>query len=361
MMEKIKNLIETSRSFAVLSDENPEDHEILAKEILLSVIGEKNLPVINLPQGREFSQTKWAAMAKQKNNTPLLQKASIRLPKGEYGIKEVGYNEDDGHYSFLITFSGKNFLKKDDLVLENLPPKVDSVFCLFEENSKLDNFSRELQLPEREKIVFITPNERALTEKIFDIAQIFNPNVLNDKDIVTLFFAALTKETNNFSERITAETLSLASLFLKNGAKKELVYGVLEKENTLPITQLTGRTLARTYLDNALNVSWSFINQRDIQKTGLTQASPAKFHEILKKIKTLIPPQKLHLLLWQDNKEGVKALATSPLNQNTYLLPLAQKMRTEINSHFFITGPFENFSKAEMSLRQAIREVVHNN
>ncbi len=358
-LNKVKNLIETSRSFAILSDTGAEEYEILAKEILERILAGKNLPFISLPQEANPLRERWSAILKPANQCSLLQKTSIKLPKNKYEVKEISYEEDENHLSFIIT-SPKSGISKEDLILQSLPPQVDAVFCLFEDEEKLKSFENKVQLPSLERIVFITPNERTVTEKILDIASLFNPVFLDSEGIPTLLFAALIKETNNFTERITKDTLYLASLLLEKGAEKETVLSITDKEKTPFHVQLLGRLMARTYIDDLLNVSWSFINQRDLQKTNATGASPAFLYELIKKIRNFLPPQKLHILIWQSF-EGIKALVAAPPDKNEkYLLPFSQKFQAIPQSRFFIAGPFANFSQAETNLRQTLKEEIHN-
>jgi hypothetical protein len=358
-LNKIKTLIEESKSFGLLLDPNPEEHEFLAREILEQVITQKKLPIVSLPELSKINKEKWSPVLKEKLAVFVPHKTSIRLPKQKYLVEEVAYEENEEYLSFVLT-PKKGGLLKEDLVLENLPPQVDTAFCLFENETKIETFKNDITLPSKEKIVYITPNEKTITEKVFSIAEIFNPNILTDKNISTLLFAALLKETNEFSENITKETLSLGSLFLENGARKETINSITEKEKTAFSAQILGRMLARTYIDDVMKTSWSFLNQRDMQKTNQVSVSPNFLYNLLKKIRTLIPPQKLHVLIWQS-KEGIRALITAAAHKNEqYLLPLAQKFQTEPQSRFFIVGPFENFSQAESKLRQTLKEEINN-
>ncbi len=358
-LDKIKILIETSQSFAILGNTNAEEHEILAKEILEQVMADKKLLFISLPQEANPLREKWSAILKPASQHSLLQKTSIKLPKDKYEIKEISYEEDENHFSLVIT-SPKNGISKEDLIFQSLPPQIDAVFCLFEDEEKLKSFENRVQLPPLERIVFITPNERTITEKILDIASLFNPALLDLKGMPTLFFAALIRETNNFTEKINKNTLYLASLLLEKGAEREIILSITDKEKTPFNVQLLGRLMARTYIDEIMNVSWSFINQRDLQKTNAAVASPDFLYELIKKMRNFLPPQKLHVLIWQS-LDGIKALVAAPADKNEkYLLAFSQKLQVAHQSRFFIAGPFANFSQAEIKLRQTLKEEIHN-
>jgi len=361
-LNKIKRLIESSKSFGILLDQNPEEHEFLAKEILEHVITDKNLPSITLPEDLDEHKNKWKPILKEKIKTYIPQKSSIKLPKDKYKIKELSYEEDDDYLSLILTPQNGNLLK-EDVLIENTPPETDLLFCLFERESKLDLYKEKIKIPEREKIIFINPCEKTLTEKIFTVAEIFNPNLLTDKNLTTLLHAALLKETENLKESSTKETLSLASLFLENGAETEIINNVLNKEKSTSITQIIGRVLARTYIDEVPKISWSFLNQRDLQKTNQSAntTSSTFFFNLLKKIRNILPPLKLHILLWQS-AGGVNALITGPFSKNeSYILPLASKLKAKTQSRFFVAGPFENFSQAESILKKQLKEEIINN
>ncbi len=114
--DRVKNLIETSQSFAVLADTNAEEHKILAKEILQQTLTDKNLLFIGLPQEPNQLREKWSAVLKPVNRQPLLQKTSIKLPKDKYEVKEISYEEDENHLSLIIT-SPKSGISKEDFIL----------------------------------------------------------------------------------------------------------------------------------------------------------------------------------------------------------------------------------------------------
>lgn len=355
MTEKIKSLIENSKSFALLLDDQPEEHEFLAKEILKEVINNKGLPVLTLPEDPEELKKKWALVAQSANSINFPQKTALKLPKTKYQIQEISYKDDGENLSFIIT-SPNDIILKEDISLEKLPPEAETVFCFFENREKIEKFKNLLCLPAQEKIIFFEQGEKTLTEKIFNIAQIFDPQLLNNEKISTLLYAALLLETRNFTEKTSKDTLALASLLLENGVQQEIISSVAEAQKNVFSAQLIGRLLARTFIDDALGVSWSFLNSRDLQKTNNISASPSLLYKMIQQAKTLIPIQKLHILLWQTT-EGIKALvAVGGQKTEKYLLPIAEKMDTKPCSKFFISGPFETFSEAELKLREIIKE-----
>lgn len=357
-VEKIQSLMENSESFAILLDKNPEEHELLAKEALKQTISSKNIPVLNLPQDSADFREKWSAIIKPATNTRFPQKTSIKLPKGN-SVEEISYKKDGDNLALIITSNGHD-ITKENISLEKLPPEIGTVFCFFENPTKIENYKNQLQFPDKENIIFITSDKKTLTEKISDIIKVFNPNALNNESISAPLLASLLTETENLSENVTKEILSLANSLFENKEGQEAISKILEKEKKPSFTHLLGRILARTYVDDSLNVSWSFLNHQDLKKTGNIDASPVFLYRLLKKTKPFMSQKNLRILIWQS-MENVKAIVSAGINKGeNYLMPLAEKMGTRPQSQFFVVGPFENFSGAEIYLRQNIKSTKLN-
>lgn len=358
-LDKIKTLIESSKSFGILLDANPEEHELLLREALRETILSKDIPVINLPGDPKDFREKWSEILKEENKNTLPQKTSIKIPKKKYNIKGVSYKEDEENVSLVIDLP-QNELVLEDLCLEKLPPEADVVFCLFDDETRLEKFKDEINIPKQDKTIFIKTNEKTLTSKIFDILKIFDRSIHENKERMTILFAALAIETNNFSEKMTKETFSLADFFVKNQAETKTISKITEKEKKSSTAQLTGRILARTYVDEFFSISWSFLNNKDLQKTNNISIPLLSLYKLLKNVRLFIPQQNLYVLLWQT-KEGIKALVTASENKSReYLVPFAEKVHASLQSRFFVTGPFENFSEAEKKLRQSFKEEINS-
>jgi len=358
-LEKIKTLVENSKSFGIIADNNPEEHELLLKEVLKETIASKNIPIISLPKDPEGFREKWSEILKEGSNYTPPRKTSIKIPKEKYKINQISYREDDKNVSLVIDLP-QNELVLEDLSLEKLPPEADVVFCFFENEERLIKFESEIIVPSRDKIIFIKANGKTLTGKILDILKVFHPNVAEDKKKATILYAALFLETDRFAEKLSKETFMLAKLFTENGADIKAISKIAEKDKKASVAQLTGRILARTYVDEFFGISWSFLNSKDFQKTNNISIKESALYGLLKKVRSFIPQQNLYVLLWQT-AEGIKALITASENKSgEYLVPFAEKVNARLESRFFTTGPFENFSEAEKHLRQSFKEEINN-
>jgi hypothetical protein len=245
MLEKIKPLVENSKSFGILLDKNPEEHEFLAQEALKEAIRSRGIPVLSLPETHEELQKKWGRIIKPTALFDFPQKTAIKLPKEKYGIKEVAYKEDQDNLSLIIT-SSNALLSNEEISIEKLSPETEAIFCIFENHEKLEMFKTFLQLPESDRIVFISADEKTLTEKISLIIKLFEPRYLENKEVATLLFASLLVETNNLYKKGSKEIFSFASLLIENRADKEAVSEIMDHEKKPSFVQIIGRLLART-------------------------------------------------------------------------------------------------------------------
>ncbi len=127
--------------------------------------------------------------------------------------------------------------------------------------------------------------------------------------------------------------------------------------------------MARTHIDGTLDASWTFLTQEDLKKTDNLNTSPSFFYSIVRNLRELIPFRNLSLLFWQNaeqissnststNLSGQNVLAMAVADEEKNLIPLAQQLGVSLQSKFFVTGPFNNFSEAELRFRKALEEMI---
>ena len=354
-LEKIQAVFKESKTFALLSKKASEDFRLLAKEALKHVLLEKKLDVISLPEHQDF-QKKWKILIPEKKSSPVLRQTSIRIPKAQCKIKELNYENNDDFLSLILT-SENGEITKDALIFEPVRPRPDAVFCFFDphETETFQGIEDKITLPSKEKIIFLTSNGTTFSEKIAQIVKTVAADALSLRQISTLLFASLITETNNFIRPVSQEVLRFGSELLSLGADKELVKTVLNEEKTISSARLFGRALARTHIDETSNASWTFLSQKDIEKTGNLNSAPSFFYNILKNLRENIPYRPLSLLFWQA---GQNVLAMATADEEKELVPLACALGVKLQSKYFTTGPFANFSEAEIRFRNALREMT---
>jgi hypothetical protein len=139
------------------------------------------------------------------------------------------------------------------------------------------------------------------------------------------------------------------------GCEASSFFTVDENKKTISFARLLGRALARTHIDGNLDASWTFLTQEDLKKTDNLKISPSFFYNIVRNLRELIPFCNLSLLFWQSDKD-IYAMTVADEEKN--LIPLAQQLGVSLQSKFFVTGPFNNFSEAELHFRKALEEMV---
>lgn len=354
-LEKIQAIIKESTTFALLSKKNCEDYKLLAKSALEKALLEKNLGVVSLPEYPEF-KNQWGAILPEQKNSPTLCQTSIRIPKNQHKVKELNYENNEDFLNLVITTENGE-IDKNNIIFEPILPKADAVFCFFEPNEfeTSQNSEQEIILPEKEKIIFFSSNGLTYAEKISQIIKVFAPETFSLKEISTLLFASLVSETNNFDRSINQEVLFFGSELLSHSADKERVKEILNKGKNLSFAQLLGRGLARTHINETSPASWTFLSADDLKKTRTTDISNAYFYNILCRIRNNIPRRLLSFLFWQNN-QNIYAIVGA--DEEKELMPIANIFGVKLHSKYFIAGPFNNFSEAELKFRNVLKEML---
>lgn len=329
--EKIKDVLKNSKSIALLLQNNPKEHEILSREALFINLKEKNLDVSIFPDNQEEFYENWGHIISARHHqiNKKVKTTSILIPKKLYEAKEVHYDEDSNFLSLNI--SSNQIINKENVIFKEKLPSFDAVFLFGSNNiDEIKKYEDSFKLPLEEKIFYLTNNENTtLSKKVSEIIEGTNDSLANK----------------------TVSNLILASLLTETGATENR-----KKEGSLSFIQLFGRALARTRINNNLQSSWTFISKEDLEKTDNTGAGSRIFYKILKKYRETVVSPPLSVLIWQG-QEKVWSIITEEKPQK-YLSSLAKKFGANMENGFFITGPFNNFSEAEIKIQQNIKDVV---
>lgn len=125
----------------------------------------------------------------------------------------------------------------------------------------------------------------------------------------------------------------------------------------VPFAHLFGRALARTRVNEDLQSLWTFISAEDFLKTDFQYAGNKIFYAIARKIKGFFPPQPLSFVFWQE-ENGIYCMATEDREERKILALLAEKAGADIEEKYFVAGPFDNFSSAEIKIKEALKEAL---
>jgi hypothetical protein len=345
-IKRIQEIIENSKIIGLTIKKGAGETELLAREALRILFQTKGLSVFCPQPMPEIFKSKWGCFLDNPSLPLPFNKILIRFPKENFEVKEINY-EDGPEFLTLKVFSGKNKFEKNNILVETELPTLDAIFHLGpEEEKNLAEILTEVVLPDKEKIIFITPEETTFSEKIFEIADFLGINFSTaENNFANLLLASLLTETGGLKKNLSERSLIFANRLLSLGADKKTIDEIINKNLPLPLAQLLGRALARTRTDNSLKSNWTFISRDDFEKTGIDNADLPLLNKLISRISEIVPEQPLFIVLWEDKNKKVWGLLD-------YKEALFKK---EIEK---ITGPYKSFSEAELELRKNLKEIL---
>ncbi|MBU2109583.1 hypothetical protein KKB71_01320 [Patescibacteria group bacterium] len=234
-MEKIKNIIEESDSFALILKEKPEDHELIAREAIKNFLKNKGKAVYYMPDNPEEFINKWSPILIDPGNHSFSSSISIHIPKGQTKIKEINYEDTDDALDLnIITENGE--LNPEEIILEPKTTAIDAVFCFGVTDlsgiEKLKNLKKKIVLPGKEKIVFISHSEETCAQKILEIMRLIDSSPLDTK-IATLLFAVLVAERMCSFQQSREKTMETERELMRFGADKKNVNEIIMESLSL--------------------------------------------------------------------------------------------------------------------------------
>ena len=286
------------------------EETLLAKEALVEAIRNTGLPVHSYPERQKIFAEKWASLLPAESGAPAVFSTSILIPKNKIEIQEVSYTEDNRYVS--INISASEEVSKENVVFKTLPAKVDAVFSFPSSNQDQLNgelpeeLSKKIIIPETENIITVSPsaNGETMASKTFNIIQILESSgdaPVKKSPIPGLLLASLFAETDQLQKNLNEETLTLASSLIKLGADKEKIADILNDKSP-SFARLLGRALARSYPNDSLKSMWTFVAEQDLGKNRLRTQFGA-FWQNNEKLKNLLEPRPVFVLIWQSKQE----------------------------------------------------------
>lgn len=366
--EKIRNIFANAEFFAVVSDKEAVEEILLAKEALIAAIRNTGLLVYFFPERQSGFMEKWRAILPSEDNFPFAFSTSILIPKNKAEIKEISYTEDNKYVSVNIGASEE--ISKENVIFKTAPAKIDAIFYFSLDQNRLgdkltEELSKKIIIPELDNIITVAPgsNDKTISEKVFDIIQTIESSgdiSVNKSPVSDLLLASLFIETDQFQKNLSGGILDLAASLIKNGADKEKITGLINDKSP-SFARLLGRAMARSYPNELFKSMWTFVAEQDLEKTG-HEPSLALFEKIMKKIKSLLEHRPVFVLIWQSKQKVWAMISTSlpdkgeAMGKIQALLP-AKKDSLGDGSNL-VSGPYKNFSEAELKIQSALKEVA---
>lgn len=363
--EKTIEMLTNAKSCALILDQNPKEECFLLKNALKLALNELNIVSFSYPENNDtlkYYSEKWSPILKdlvvEQEEKP---KAILKIPKKDILIKELSYNESDDFFSLIITPKQGRVIK-ESLILEETFPKPDVFLCFFEDMKKFGFLKNEIEFPESgENVVMFTSREEAdlggvkktLTERITDLIQLLQVNF--SPLIADLLFASLILETNKFKYYLSKDIFSLANFLVSRGANSKQISEILESQRTDSFVQLLGRAAARTHYDDKLNAMWTFVQTADFEKTG-NSPSLNLILKLTKELEGIVKSAKVYAFFWQKSNEIWIVLKSF---DEVYLSKVSNILDLIPNSDYLIIGPYENFSEAELKVRETLNKIEY--
>lgn len=363
---KIKEVFANAKCLAIISGENTAEETLLAKEALVEAIKNTGLSVYSFPERKSEFAEKWKEIIPPTTTATPTFSTSILIPKNKIAVKEISYGEDERFVSIDISAT-KEEVTKENVIFKTTPIKVDSVFYLpslgqndFTADVSEDLF-KKIILPEQEKIITLSSSSgnETIAEKVFSVIQIMETGgdvPVKNYSVSNALLASLLAETNQLQENISEKVLILASSLIRLGANKEKINGILNDKNT-SFAKLLGRALARSQTNESLKSVWTFISEQDLEKTGVIPDASV-FKKIIKKIKIFIEDRPVFVAVWQCKNEVWALINISDKNNGEMAEKLKSSLLAEKEDGNLISGPYKNFSEAEIKIQSALKDLA---
>lgn len=350
--ELIKNLINSSSRVLVACAPAADEATILAAKALKEVLIDAGKKVFLWPEPNDFFKEKFQKILSDDTQPEIPQKIKIKIPKSA-PLEELRY-EDEGEFLSIIV-SPKEKLDPASLLIEKAPYEMDAAF-LFLDETEFEKIEAPVQTPPRDKRVYLTNNSRTLAEKIKEIHETVHGSAPLKPETATLLFASLALETEHFRKNPTAAAFNLTGHLISSGADPKTIHEIFSASEDLGSAQLLGRALARTAIEKELKISWTFLTQKDFEKTKIAPEEKILL-SLLQKIRRVIAAEPLAVLCYQ---EGVSVRTLLSSQDPLILSRLSESMGFEAKGSYFFGPQFKNFSEAETRTRELLKNAVRD-
>ncbi len=234
--EKIKNIIDESDSFALLVNENAQEHELLSREALRAALQAMGKSVRALPEAPDEFKEKWSAILPPAASGSFVHGNSIRVPKNKLKIKEISYENGEDFFVFNLKSEGGR-LDEENILIESEPAEIGAVFAIGPMGAEYaEKFKDEISVPPEDKIVLVNRNSLTAAEKTRDIIKNADESVFRRSGVLTLLLAALLLERISRCGGPADKTAEMERELLGMGADKKFVNGIMA--DSLPLDRL---------------------------------------------------------------------------------------------------------------------------
>lgn len=342
--------MEENDTFAIATLPGACVSALFAREALRDILRIQKKKLIIFPDLPEKLKNGWNDILPPPTPS-ITPKVKISIPKEK--SEEVAYHEEETEAAFVVTPKGG--LTLGDVRVAFQKPEVDAAFLFFNDAHP---FFRQLQeyiiLPQKDKMAFFGEKSHTYAEKIYTLAH--DMRATDTACWPTLLYLSLAGETEQFAISVTPNVFSIAGKLLEKGADNTHLPRLQEQERRISHANLLGRALARTQIDEERNTSWTFLAQKDFLRSQIApEEKESATSVILPQIRSRIPNVSTSFMLWEKTPHiHFCAWSKNP----SVIARIATLPDVQTNEQICTGGGFENFTQAELRLRQLSQEPI---
>lgn len=284
--QQIRDLFEKETSILVVLPNNPSTDSIASGLALLSFLEKsgKHCKVVaydfQLPPNHRFlSKSNEIA-----TDLAGLQKFVISLDISRTKVEELAYDIAGNKLNIFITPKGGYFTPRQvttsagayeySLIVVLDAPDLESLGALFDENAEffyntpVINMAHQASNTNFGQVNLVDLTATSTSEVLFELMREINADFL-DENIATSLLAGIISKTKSFqSTSVTPKSLSIASLLITSGGRRDEIIQQLYQTKDISMLRLWGRALARLQSDFQGRFVWTALSRQDFEQSG---------------------------------------------------------------------------------------------
>ncbi|MBI5765854.1 hypothetical protein HZA71_01340 [Candidatus Falkowbacteria bacterium] len=266
--------------------------------------------------------------------------------EGQFNNADITTSTSDYKYDLIFVVNSSD--------LESLGGAYDQHTDFFYKTAKIniDNSGRNEYFG---NVNLVNLTAASTAEIIYDLIKNIEEKLI-DEDAATYLLAGIILATKNFkTSNVTPQTLSIASLLVAKGGRREQIIQNLYQNRFLSTLKLWGRVLSRLNYDLDGRLVWSVISASDFLETS---TSPAELIDVIDELIVSMPKTEMVALIYEiKNVNGakIKCLLYSAKN-NLDSLFMAKKFNPAGNKELAnFTLPNIDIAEAEKIIIEEIK------
>ncbi|MFA5029773.1 MAG: hypothetical protein WC518_03445 [Patescibacteria group bacterium] len=301
-----------------------------------------------------------------KNSLINLQKFIISINTSQTQVGEFYYDHQENRLNIYLTPQNGQLEAKDvttaisdykyDLIFIINSPDLASLGEAYERQPDFFFNTPKINLDHSNRneyfgdVNLVNITSAASAEIAYELIKSLGDKLIDD-NIATYLLAGIIFSTKNFKvSNLTPKTLSIASLLVHYGARREQIIQAIYQNKFLSTLKLWGRVLSRLNNDLDDRLVWSSLSVQDFLETATT---PEEILDVVEELIVSMPKTDVVVLLHEGrdiNKKEVCCLVYAVKNGNA--LFLSKRFEPSGNSEI------AKFSLNNLSLAEAERLVI---